>query len=309
MVLLISGSAYAQSSADANAQQGQQQSQVGGVGTASSGANAQQSQGIFIGTGGNGGVGAQGGPSASSIMGGGAAATGGSGGNSVAVSGGGKGGSVSNSGNAMFSNSFNGAKPIRYLPVPAALPIENYQPSIFGRADYADKGPNFISMRQLVYAMNYVDLTADVEGERSIEVVTQMMVPLPDGHPRKVEPSKAKVVFEINDGDAVNSGFKPIAVLTVRTKRPDKSNSASLAIQIGRLAQHMKATHVVFLTEGSSKEMQSSGWGIGFSYNYASVNSDPNGNGSVGSGGFGYSQGKAGYKDLIYLTAIVGVRK
>jgi hypothetical protein len=233
----------------------------------------------------------------------------------TAISGG---GSVANSGNATvgFNNSFNGAEPIRYLPVPAALPIENYQATIFGRPDYQDKGADFVSMRQLIEAMNYVDLKADVAGEKSIRVVTQMLIPLPEGHPKKTPKDKSKVTekplkiaFEINDGEAVNNGFKPIAVLSVQTKKPDKSNSASLAVKIGKVAQHMQANTVIFLTEGSSKKLYSSGWGVGFSYNYAQVGSKPSDNGSVGSGGFGYSQGQAGYKDLVYLTAIVGVRK
>lgn len=229
----------------------------------------------------------------------------------TAISGG---GSVSNSGNSAvkFNNSFNGAQPIRYLPVPAALPIENYQPAIFGRADYADKGPDFVSMRQLVHAMNLVEIgEVDVEGAKQIRITAQMMRKKKETkQPKDAKPSKPlPVKFEINDGEAVNNGFVPIATLTVETKKPDKSNSASLAIAIGKKAQELGATNVVFLTEGSSKQLQSSGWGIGFSYNYAQVNSDPSGNGSVGSGGFGYSQGKAGYRNLIYLTAIVGVRK
>jgi hypothetical protein len=233
----------------------------------------------------------------------------------TAISGG---GSVANSGNATvgFNNSFNGAEPIRYLPVPAALPIENYQATIFGRPDYQDKGADFVSMRQLIEAMNYVDLKADVAGEKSIRVVTQMLIPLPEGHPKKTPKDKSKITekplkiaFEINDGEAVNNGFKPIAVLSVQTKKPDKSNSASLAVKIGKVAAHMKANTVIFLTEGSSKKLYSSGWGVGFSYNYAQVGSKPSDNGSVGSGGFGYSQGQAGYKDLVYLTAIVGTRK
>lgn len=219
------------------------------------------------------------------------------------------GGSVANSGNATvgFNNSFN-SKNIRYLPVPSAVPMENYQATIFGRADYQDKGPDFVSMRQLVAAMNLVDLDAEVTGGKTIRVITQMLQPLPAGHPKKKDKSGKKPVvkFEINDGEAVNHGFKPIAVLTVQTKKPDKANSASLALQIGKLARHMKASRVIFLTEGSSKKIYSSGWGIGLSYNYASVGSNASDNGSVGAGGTGYSQGSAGYRDLVYLSAIVG---
>ena len=79
-----------------------------------------------------------------------------------------------------------------------------------------------------------------------------------------------------------------------------------MAIAIGKEAKSLGATRVIFLTEGSSKELKSSGWGIGFSYNYASVGSKASDNGSVGSGGTGYSQGTAKYNNLIYLTAIVG---
>ena len=49
-------------------------------------------------------------------------------------------------------------------------------------------------------------------------------------------------------------------------------------------------------------ELESSGWGIGFSYNYASVNSDAYGQGSVGAGGTGISGGSASYKKMPYLT-------
>lgn len=280
IVVAFGQNAYADSSAVANSSQGQTQNQIGGVGTA--GASSDQSQGQ------------------SQYSSGGS---------------GGSGGSVSNSGNSAigFNNSFNGAKPIRYLPVPTAVPMENYQPGVFGRADYEDKGPNFISMRQLVAAMNLVDLSVKVEGERKMRILTQMMAPKtlkPKPKKKGTQPAKKpapmKIKFEINDGVAVNHGFKPIATMSIETKVPDKSNSASLAIAVGKEAKKLGATRVIFLTEGSSKLLKSSGWGIGFSYNYATVGSDPSDNGSVGSGGTGYSQGKASYKNLIYLTAIVG---
>lgn len=216
---------------------------------------------------------------------------------------GGSGGSVAHSGNSAigFNNSFNGAEPIRYLPVPTAVPMENYQPGVFGSADHQDKGPNFISMRQLVAAMNMVDLSVKVKGAKKLRMIVQKMSIV-----KSSAPSKGKINFEINDGKAVNHGFKPIATLSVETKVPDKSNSASLAIAIGKEARKLGATRVIFLTEGSSKQLKSSGWGIGFAYNYAEVDSSRSGNGSVGSGGTGYSQGKAGYRNLIYITAIVG---
>lgn len=203
-----------------------------------------------------------------------------------------------------INNSFNGQAPIRYLPVPTAVPMENYQPAVLGNVDYSDKGPTFISMRQLVAAMNLVDLTVDVEGDKHIRILAQMMGK--PKTPKKKDAKPTKVKFEINDGKAVNHGFVPIATLSVETKVPDKSNSASLAIAVGQEARKLGASRVIFLTEGSSKQLKSSGWGIGLSYNYATVGSKPSDSGSVGSGGTGYSQGKAGYRNLIYLTAIIG---
>ena len=133
-----------------------------------------------------------------------------------------------------------------------------------------------------------------------------MMVPPESADSDTEEKDVPAVVFEINDGEAVNHGFKPVAVMSVAMEKPDKSNSASLAIAIGKKAKEMGASRVIFLTEGSSKKIYSSGWGIGLSYNYATVGSDRSDNGSVGAGGTGYSQGSAGYKNLVYLTAIVG---
>lgn len=274
--------AFADASSDAssNQSQGQGQQQVGGIGSGSASSNQGQGQTQYSSGGG-----------------------------------GGSGGSVSNAGNSTvgFNNSFNGAAPIRYLPIPSAVPMENYQPGMFGRADYEDKGPNFISMRQIVAALNLADLNTDVEGKRHIRILSQklgIVKAKPIGKtPKdksKITQKPIKVKFEINDGETVNHGFKPIAVLSVETEKPDKSNSASLALAIGKKAHELGATRVVFLTEGSSKELHSSGWGIGFSYNYATVGSKASDNGSVGSGGTGYSQGKAGYSNLIYLTAIVG---
>ena len=209
------------------------------------------------------------------------------------------GGSVADSGNVRINGSFNGAAPIRYLPIPSAVPMENYQAQIFGRADYGDKGPNFISMRQLIAAMNHVDLGSDVR-TKSLTINTQIM------SVSKNNKAIKKVLFELNDGEAVNDGFMPVAVVTIAMKKTKKVNSASLAMALGQKAKELKCKRVVFLTEGSSKQMNSGGWGIGLSYNYAKVGSGSNDQGTVGAGGTGYSRGWARNVDLVYLSAIMG---
>ena len=229
---------------------------------------------------------------------------------------GGSGGSSHSSNSFGINNSFNGSEPIRYLPVPGVMPIENYQPSVFGSPNYADHGPMFISMRQLIGVMNAVDLNAEIEGYKSIKMVVQMMsVPRPkkSAEPKgkkkgevKEKPVPAAVTFAINNGKEVNGGLKPVAVVSCELENPNKANSASLAMALGKKAQELGATKVVFTTEGSSKVLTSSGWGIGFSYSYAEVGSKPSDSGSVGSGGFGYSRGTGGYQNKIYLTAVLG---
>lgn len=274
-VLMLGGNAYAQSSADATAVNQQSQGSVG-TQTATTSAVAQQGQ-------------LQGQTQQAA------------------------GGTVANSGNSAIgiSNSFNGSAPIRYLPVPSAVPMESYQPAILSRPDYADKGPNFMSMRQIVGMMNYVDLDAEVEGESKMKINMQVM------QPKKVEKFNkymkstkgakyGKVTFDINDGKKVNGGFEPIAIITLSSEKPNKVNSAMLAMLVGKRARAMGASKVIFLTEGSTKVLSSWGVGIGLSYNSATVDSKPSGSGSVGSGGTGWSMGKARYYDHIYLTAVVG---
>lgn len=216
----------------------------------------------------------------------------------TAVSGG---GSVGNSGNSAIGikDSFNGAAPIRYLPIPSAIPMENYQATIFGSPNYGDKGPNFISMRQLVAAMNMADLSSDVK-TKNITMNVQVM------GKAKSKVAIKKVLFKLNDGEAVNHGFVPIAVISCIMRKTDDLNSASLAMALGQKAKGMGAGKVVFLTEGSSVKLESGGWGIGLSYNMAKVGSDSNDMGSVGAGGTGYSRGWGKHKNLVYLTAILG---
>lgn len=263
LIVLFGSEVYAQT-ATANSNQGQNQSQslTGATGQAEAYANQLQGQSQYTG---------------------------------------GSSAGVSNSGNSAIgiNNSFNGAKPIRYLPVPSSVVFENYQPGLFGGPNYQDNGPDFISMRQLVAAMNLAKLDSPVLGEKSIRILIQ---PLGPGSKEKVD----SVKFEINDGEAINHGFTPVAVFTVETEKPDKSNSASLALAIGKKAKELGASRVIFTTEGSSKELSSWGVGIGLSYNYASVGSDASDNGSVGAGGTGWSMGKAGYNNLIYLSAVAG---
>ena len=209
------------------------------------------------------------------------------------------GGAVVGSGNSALKiqDSFNGSKPLRYLPIPAMYPMENYQATPYNE-NFREKGWNFVSMHQLIKAMNYVDLKQKVE-MRKLNMNTQMLAA------KGKVPAKA-VTFELNDGEVINGGFKPIAVITIQADSIKDINSASLAMAAGKRAQALGAGRCIFLTEGSTSELTSSGWGIGMSYSRAGVGSDGNDMGQVGAGGTGYSRGKGKFKRYVYLTAIVG---
>ena len=212
--------------------------------------------------------------------------------------------SLANIGNSavVLENSFNGAEPIRYLPVPTSVPMENYQGQMFSNPNYADHGPNFVSMNQVVDALNAVDLNAvDQDLVDKVRIVPQML-----GRAGKQMKRSERVRFELAGNKETMANFMPIAMFNLRVKKPDKINSVGLAIAIALKARELGARRIVLLTEGSSKELSSWGIGLGFSYNYASVGSKPSDAGAVGAGGTGWSMGKGKYDSLIYLSAMVG---
>lgn len=212
---------------------------------------------------------------------------------------------ITDSANVTFKDSFNGADPIRYLPIPSNIPMPS-GPQIFGSPDYADRGPHFMSMLVLVNALNSIDLTEVKANDRGdVELVGQLLNIVDEGE----EVEDADIQFILNDkGDVTETvpGFKPIAVATLKAKDNDTMNSATLAVRLAEYAKEVKGSKIVLVSEGTSKKLSSWGAGIGFSYNMATVGSDPSDQGQVGAGGTGVSWGRAEYFSLPYLTAIVG---
>jgi hypothetical protein len=213
---------------------------------------------------------------------------------------------VENSGNSavMFQNSFNGSKPIRYLPVAPEVNYQALQPSMFSRPQ-PDKGENFIPAKTLIDLMNAwaVDQIADEDIDTDEIVLDITTVGKPN--PNAFDENDATVKFELNgtpQAKAVkDAGSKPIAIGTIKSTEDD-INTAELFMTLVKKAREIGATNIILLSEGIKIELESSGWGLGFSYNYASVNSDLYGQGSVGAGGTGISGGSASYKKMPYLT-------
>jgi len=217
--------------------------------------------------------------------------------------------SVGNSGNTSFTDSFNGADPIRYLPIPTNVMVGTQGgPQIFGSPDYADRGPNFMSMKALVTAMNSIDLDeAIIEDDGDVEMVAQLINSL-DADERAAT-ADTDIEFFLNTKAKVTDtipGLKVISVVTLKSDDEDTINSATLAVKLAQQARAVGGNKIVLVSEGTTKRLSSWGVGIGLSYNMASVGSDASDVGMVGAGGTGWSTGESEYFSLPYVTAVIG---
>ena len=225
---------------------------------------------------------------------------------------------LSNVGNSavLFENSFNG-EAIRGTPLPSAVEVTTRGgPAMFGRPDYENPGPNFMSMNNLVSALNAIDLDKVAPNDESdIEMIAQAFAVATADDVAKSRKAGSRIKFMLNsDVDvtrtvaAMNGGasFQPLAVVTLKADDNDTMNSASLAIKLAKYARSIGADKIVLVQEGVVKRLSSWGIGLGLSYNYASVGSDASDHGSVGAGGTGWSMGEGEYFSLPYLTAVVG---
>lgn len=175
-------------------------------------------------------------------------------------------------------------------------------------------GPNFLSMNNLISVLNAIDLnTAEVNDEGDVEIVAQVLRELDDEQLLEVDAATDEdnqPRFMLNsDPDVMSTagaGFTPLAVVTLKADDNDTMNSATLAVKLAKYAKSVRANRIVLVQEGIVRRLQSTGYGIGFSGNYATVGSDGNDVGSTGASGTGWSRGTAEYFALPYLTAVIG---
>jgi hypothetical protein len=66
-------------------------------------------------------------------------------------------------------------------------------------------------------------------------------------------------------------------------------------------AADRNANFIMFMAEGVNREVDATGWGIGFNTTQAQIYSGGNDKSNISSGGFGYSRGWAGYIDYPWL--------
>ena len=210
---------------------------------------------------------------------------------------------VANSGNSavVFENAFNGSQPIRSLPLPSAVNVDmRGGPAMFARPE-PDKGANFISARDLVQILNAVKIGNAEYDDEEIEANVQML----NNEAQPATDSEASVKFSlVGNGGVYPAGFHPIAICTFKAEGP--VTSATIAAALAHKARTLGATKIVFIREGVHRKLESTGYGIGLSYNYATVGSGQSGFGGVGAGGTGWSHGSAEYLSMPYLTAAIG---
>jgi hypothetical protein len=163
-----------------------------------------------------------------------------------------------------------------------------------------DKGPNFISAVDLIGLLNNA-VVGDMEfDEGSMKIGVQNL-----NEPEVSSDEGKPVHFSLVGNHGVyREGFKPIAILTIEAE--DEVNSAVLAAGLSHKAKELGCSEITFIREGVVRELTSTGYGIGLSYNYATVASGANGFGGVGAGGTGWSHGTAKYLSFPYMTAVCG---
>lgn len=209
--------------------------------------------------------------------------------------------SMENIGNSAvtFQDSFNGSEPIRGLPLPSGVTVDTRGgPAMFSRPE-ADKGPNFISAVDLIALLNNA-VAEDMDyDEGALKIGVQMLN-------EEAGDSEGKPLHFslVGNGGKYRDGFKPVAILTLEAD--DEVNSAVLASGLAHKARELGCTEITFIREGVVRELTSTGYGIGLSYNYATVGSGTNGYGGVGAGGTGWSHGSARYLSYPYMTAVCG---
>lgn len=98
---------------------------------------------------------------------------------------------------------------------------------------------------------------------------------------------------------AVVGGIQQISIGTVAATNR-KSISADVLAKAIVAASDRGANYIQFMAEGVNREVDASGWGIGFNATTAGMHSDSD-KSSVATGGMGYSRGWAGYIDYPWM--------
>jgi len=221
---------------------------------------------------------------------------------------------LTNSGNSavVFENSFNGSQPIRYLPVTSGVSYQGMSPQMFSRPQQ-DKGENFVSASNLISMMGAWNLNNLADADFNLKDVKIDITTVNLASTEKTSIKRlgtrdmSRVSFSIQGSDvakklrSAQSNRRVLALGTIKSD-DDDINSFELFYALAKKAKEIGGTNIILIGEGVKIELSSSGWGLGLSYNMATVNSDAYGSGQVGAGGTGISGGSASYSKMPYLS-------
>ena len=203
------------------------------------------------------------------------------------------------------------------FPVPT-VPIYGIIPQMFANPS-ASNGPNFIPGAALVDFMGAVKIRSlhdeDLDmDDIKIDITETDFIATHCNDADKVEnPEKAcsveVVKFAIagtTNANEIKSTSTVVAIGIAQANDEDDINSAELYEAIALKAAELCATKVILITEGTEAQLSSWGVGIGLSYNYAKIMEGGDHPGSsVGTGGTGWSTGRAKYNKIPYMSFVI----
>ena len=181
----------------------------------------------------------------------------------------------------------------RSFPVPGDVNYPGY-PQYFGQPteDFNFQKAGVMLLFKKVWTRAELEAMA---GGR-IKLVSKSLVPLKDKDSKKAEDT-IEIIIKRPQYPVQQVGIIYVSSKNVTTTSMEVLATAALS------ALDMGAKTLFLTAEGYSRVIKAFGWGVGFSYSQAWIETAKNNqnSGGIGTGGFGFSGGEAGYKSKPWL--------
>ena len=159
-----------------------------------------------------------------------------------------------------FKDSFNGSKPIRYLPIASDIVYSGLQPSMFSQPK-KDNGGNFISAKNLVKYIGKWNVSKIYDNDINEDDIN-IDLTIIDNASNSAE--DVNIINFMLDGSEVVKMLKTkgsLHTLALGTIDCDDNdiNSAELFMVLAKKAKSIGASKIVLLSEGVKVKLKSSG--------------------------------------------------
>jgi hypothetical protein len=174
-----------------------------------------------------------------------------------------------------------------------------------------ESGENLMGLKTIT-AFSDVFTAEEIENlvatsDKGIRVkVRRLATVATDDEGAAIASSKVTVYTAIDSAKSAGE-YRVLAFITARGLKPENHSVSAVAAAL-KAAMAIGADAVVGAGEGSYKELKSFGWGVGLSWNTATM-SKGNNLSNVGSGGTGISGAKASYLQFPYIQLIALQKK